>query len=101
MDTSPMTPRRPVRLLAAALAVLGLVPAAAEAATLEPLKPCYVSVTQGTRESIDVAGSGFTPGWMVDISLDGAVQRTVRADVAGSLPPQVLAAPYQPRRQRP
>ena len=96
-----MTQRRPVRLLAAAFAALGLVPAAAEAATLEPLKACYVSVTQGTRESIDVAGSGFTPGATIDIALDGAVQRTVQADAVGGLPPQVLAAPYQPRRQRP
>src|SRR5215211_8122232 len=80
MDTSHMTPRR--------------------AATLEPLKPCYVSVTAGTREGVDVAGSGFTPGAIVDIALDGAVQRTVAADAAGALPPQVLTAPYQPRRQR-
>jgi hypothetical protein len=75
-------------------------PASAHAATLAPLKACYVSVTQASREGIDVGGSGFTPGSLVDISLDGVVQRTVQADPGGNLPPQVVPAPHQPRGQR-
>ena len=58
------------RLVGAALAALALLPATAQAAALAPLKPCYVSVTQTspgaapqiTRESLDLAGNGFTPG---------------------------------------
>jgi hypothetical protein len=95
-----MPTRRRALLPATAVAVLLALPAVAHAAALEPLKPCYVSVTPTTREAVDVAGNGFTPGAMVDVSLDGAVQRTVQADPAGNLPPQVLQAPNQPRGQR-
>jgi len=100
MDTFRMPPRRVARLLAA-LATLALtVPAAAGAATLDPLKACYVSVTPTNREAVDVGGSGFTPGAIVDVGIDGAVVRTVQADAIGNLPPQVLQAPNQPRRER-
>ena len=95
-----MPTRRPARLLATALAAVLALPAAAEAAALEPLKRCYVSVTESTREGIDVAGSGFTPNAIVDLALDGEVRRMVQADAAGNLPAQVLQAPHQPRGQR-
>ena len=95
-----MLPRRAARLLGFLVAVLLVAPAAADAATLEPLKACYVSVTQTTREGIDVAGSGFTPSATVDLAVDGAVVRRVQADPAGRLPPHVLQAPHQPKGQR-
>ena len=52
-----------------------------------------------TREALDLAGSGFTAGALVDVSLDGKVERTIQADPAGNLPPQVLQSPYQARGQ--
>ena len=81
--------------------------ATAHAATLTPLKPCYISVTQRTpgdppeitRERLDLAGSGFTPGALVDVSLDGTLERTIQADAAGNLPPQVAAVAL-PRARR-
>jgi len=88
------------RLLGAALVGLLALPGAADAATLSPLKACYVSVEPQTREGVDVAGSGFGAGALVDLSIDGQVDRTVQADANGNLPPQVLQAPYQQRRER-
>jgi len=96
MDTLRMIPR----LLGAVGAVLLALPAAADAASLIPLKSCYVSVTEQTREGIDVAGNGFTGNAIVDIALDGQVERTIQADANGNLPPQVLQAPYQASRER-
>jgi hypothetical protein len=92
-----------IRLLAAALGALAVAPATAHAAALTPLKPCYVSVTQRTpgappqitREALDLGGSGFGANSLVDISFNGQVDRTIQADGAGSLPPQVLQSPYQ------
>ena len=99
----------PIRTLGAALAALVLLPATAHAAALGPLKPCYVSVTQRapgappqiTREVIDLTGSAFTPGALVDLSLDGQLERTIQADGAGNLPAQQLASPYRARGQGP
>ena len=102
-----MTTRHPARLLGAVLAALALAPAGAQAAALAPLKPCYISVTQRTpgepnvvtREALELAGNGFTAGALVDVSFDGKVERTIQADAAGNLPPQVLQSPYQARGQ--
>jgi hypothetical protein len=96
-----MPRRRAARLLAAFATMALAVPAAAGAATLDPLKACYVSVTPTSREAVDVGGSGFTPGAIVDVAIDGALVRTVQADALGNLPPQVLQAPDQPRGERP
>ena len=105
MNTSRMILRR-AACLAGALVVLGVAPAAGQAAALNPLKPCYVSVTQRTSgapkvvtEQIDLGGSGFTPGALVDVILDGKLDRTLQADTAGNLPPQLLQSPYQRRGQ--
>jgi hypothetical protein len=105
MNTSRMTRR----LLGAALAAAVLTPASARAATLNPLKPCYISVTQRTpgapdritREGIDLAGSGFTANALVDVSFDGKLDRTLQADAAGNLPAQVLQSPYRARGEGP
>ena len=99
MDTSRMT----TRLVGAALAALALLPATAQAAALAPLKPCYISVTQPTgskiTEPLDLAGNGFTAGSLVDVSFDGRLDRTIQADAAGNLPPQILQSPYQAKGQ--
>src|SRR3954469_15930035 len=103
MDTSRMT----TRFVGAALAALALLPATAQAAALAPLKPCYISVTQTSpgaapqiiRESLDLAGSGFTAGSLVDVAFDGKLDRTIQADAAGNLPPQRLTSPYQAKGQ--
>jgi hypothetical protein len=91
------------RLVGAALAALALLPATAQAAALAPLKPCYVSVTQPTgsktTETLDVGGSGFTPGALVDVKFDEKLDRTIQADAAGNLPPQMLSSPYQAKGQ--
>src|SRR3954452_10195442 len=99
MDTSRMT----TRFVGAALAALALLPATAQAAALAPLKPCYISVTQPTgskiTEPLDLAGNGVTAGSLVDVSFDGRLDRTLQADAAGNLPPQVLQSPYQAKGQ--
>jgi hypothetical protein len=87
------------RLVGAALAALALLPATAQAAALAPLKPCYVSATRAARESVDLSGNGFTPGSLVDIRLNGVLDRTLQADAAGNLPPQILPSPYQAKGQ--
>jgi len=95
------------RLLGGVLAALALLPATAQAAALNPLKPCYISVTQRTpgaapvitREALDLGGSGFSAGALVDVSFDGKLDRTIQADAAGNLPPQVLQSPYRARGQ--
>jgi hypothetical protein len=99
------TSRMPARLLGAAVAAVLLLPGAAHAASLTPLKGCYVTSTDEVshvirREPVQFSGSGFTPGGLVDISLDGAVQRTVQADAAGNLPAQALDAPYRRKGER-
>jgi hypothetical protein len=91
------------RLVGAALAALALLPATAQAAALAPLKPCYISVTQPTgskvTEPLDLAGNGFTAGSLVDVSFNGKLDRTIQADAAGNLPPQMLQSPYQAKGQ--
>lgn len=98
-----MPARRAATLLATLAAVLLAAPAGAGAATLAPLKRCYVTVAPeaAQREAVDVAGTGFTPNAVVDVAVDGRVERTVQADPAGALPAVILQAPYQRRGQRP
>jgi hypothetical protein len=88
-------------------AVLGAVlvlapPAAAQAAQLQPLSPCYVSVDRQTREPVEVAGSGFTPGALVDVFIDGERATTQQATATGTLEPAPsVKAPHQKSGQRP
>jgi hypothetical protein len=85
----------------AALAVSAALPAAAGAATLQPLKACYRSVDSKTRESVQVQAGGFTPGAAVDVSIDGIVVTTgVTADQDGNVAGTVTA-PYQAQGERP
>lgn len=82
-----------------AVAALGLaLPAAASGAALAPLKPCYVSVPNASRqvEPVAVGGSGFTPNSRVDVSVDGVPAVSgVPVDAAGNLPAGVqVPSPY-------
>jgi hypothetical protein len=103
------TPAMTRRLLGAALAAAALTPASAQAAALSPLKPCYISVTQRapgepdriTREALNLAGSGFTPGALIDVAYDGKLERTVQADPSGNLAVTDLQSPYRPRGEGP
>lgn len=92
--------------LAGAAAVSALaVPAPSLAATLAPLKPCYVSVATSPPqlELINVAGGGFAPNAKVDIAVDGRpAVSNVPVDAQGNLPAGVRApAPFTPEGDRP
>jgi hypothetical protein len=85
-----------VRILAATALVLGILAAPAAAATLDPLKPCYVSAGAGDdrREAVVLHGAGFTPGAMVDIFIDGVPAASGPVDAVGEVDARVLA-PFQ------
>jgi len=98
------------RMSARTLAVIGallvalLVPASAQAATIAPLKPCYVTAEspQGPqREGVAVSGAGFTANIQVGlaVTLDGqpveGFPAALQTDEAGNLNEQ-LAAPFAP-----
>jgi hypothetical protein len=90
-----------VRILAATALVLGILAAPAAAATLDPLKPCYVSAGTGDdrREGVDLHGAGFTPGGMVDIFIDGVPAASGPVDSVGEVGARVLA-PFQREGER-
>jgi hypothetical protein len=88
-----------------ALLIALLVPASAEAAAIQPLKPCYV--TAGTAaapqaEGVAISASGFTPNFKVDlaVTLDGQPApgslAGLQTDPAGNLnlPADQLGAPF-------
>jgi hypothetical protein len=72
-----------------ALLIAVLVPASAQAATIEPLKPCYV--TAGTAaapqaEGVNITAAGFTPNGQVTLTVDGQASPTpLQAGTAGEL----------------
>ena len=53
-----------IRLLALTALACGTLAAPVAAATVDPLKPCYVSAGEEpqARENVPIAGTGFTPG---------------------------------------
>jgi hypothetical protein len=81
--------------LAAVLLALAA-PAAAQAATLHPLEPCYVSASpeESQRETIPLRAGGFTPAAVVDVDVDGQ-QSEATAAADGSVAVDAVA-PYQP-----
>jgi hypothetical protein len=88
------------------VAALLLLPAQALAApALAPLKPCYVSVgvdeeTGNTiSESVDVAGTGFTPNTEVGLLVDGNTAGRAVADETGAIKAAVQA-PLQEKGER-
>jgi hypothetical protein len=87
----------PLIVLAAAL----IAPQAAQAAEIVPLKPCYRSVDDDTRENVRIEAKGFTPGAALEIFVDDAL---VREDVVASPEGTVVgdvSAPYQASGERP
>jgi hypothetical protein len=91
-----------VRILAATALILGILAAPAAAATLAPLKPCYVSAGTGQdrREGVDLNGAGFTAGAVVDIFIDGVPALSdVPVDSVGDVKARVVA-PFQREGER-
>jgi hypothetical protein len=92
----------PLRLLLIAALLVALPAAPAAAATLTPLKPCYVSngPASGQREDMRVAGEGFAPGWTVEVLIDGVLVETAPTGSIGEFS-RVVDPPYQPHGERP
>jgi len=89
-----MPPARRLAVVPALLALGAAAGAAAPAAgavTLDPLKPCYVSVGPASRERVIVVGRGFDRNAPVDLEVDGETT-TADADAAGV----VMAEPSAP-----
>ena len=88
--------------IVALLAVLGPVRPAA-AATLAPLKPCYVSAgpEDAAREKVGIVAQGLTPNGAATVLLDGGlVLGDAQIDQSGTVSGGV-AVPYLARGQRP
>jgi hypothetical protein len=83
-----------------------LVPAAADAATIAPLKPCYVTASTLTgqqREGVAISATGFTPGSTVNLAMDGQpLANNLQTDAAGNLnlAPEDVPAPFIPKGSR-
>jgi hypothetical protein len=82
-----------------ALLIALLVPGSAQAATLAPLKPCYV--TAGTaaapqREGIEISAAGFSPNSKVDLTVgDHPEGDDLQVDAAGNVNlPSTVPAPF-------
>lgn len=90
------------RLLLATSLLVALPAAPAAAASLTPLKACYVSNGEETdqREDVVVEGDGFAASAAVDIYVDGLPAATVPTDPVGVFKAWV-DAPYQPQAERP
>jgi hypothetical protein len=94
-----MTLRAP--FAAAALVVALLLPGAAGAAELAPLKPCYISPPDGRPQTVALDGSGFTASSTVDVYLDGALAvANIFVEADGSFRGGV-PAPQQEKGERP
>jgi hypothetical protein len=78
------------RIIVIAAASAALFPQAAQAVTLDPLKPCYRSVDETTREPVHVVGRDFTPGSEVAVTIDGTTTPAF-ADKDGIVQGDVLA----------
>ena len=94
------------RIVAAtgALVIALLVPAGAEAAVIEPLKPCYVTADTPSgpeQEGVAIRATGFTANSKVDLVIDGQMPPggdDLQTDASGSimLPPETVPAPFIP-----
>ncbi len=99
--SAPMSARTPA--VAGALMIALVVPAGAEAATIAPLKPCYVTANtpQGPQsEGVAISATGFTPGSTVNLLMDGlpfpngANLQTNATDGSLTLSPEQVPAPF-------
>src|SRR5215207_3780647 len=91
-----------LRLLALTALACGTLAAPVAAATVDPLKPCYVSAGEEpqARENVPIAGTGFTPGESVDILLDGIlVEDLPKTDEYGNFS-GTIDAPFQAAGER-
>jgi hypothetical protein len=94
-----MSARTPA--ITGALLIALLVPASVEAATIEPLKPCYVGAQTPTgpqTEGITIKAAGFTGNSKVKLAIDGqpvAGAEALQADQFGNLNvPSTVPAPF-------
>jgi hypothetical protein len=90
------------RLLLIAALLIALPAAPAAAATLTPLKPCYVSNGPATDqlEDMTVRGDEFQPGATVEVLVDGIVVASAPTDPVGFFS-VFVDPPYQPQGERP
>jgi hypothetical protein len=90
-----------LRLFAATLLALALSAVPAAAATLDPLKACYVSTGTDTAdlEDVTVRGQGFAPNAKVDVYRDGVVYASAPTDPVGDFT-LFVDAPYQQEGER-
>src|SRR5687767_1762654 len=84
----------------AALALAATTPAAS-AATVQPLKACYVSAgsSASERENVVLRGEGFTPEASVEILRDGLLVQPARTGSRGGFA-ALVAAPPRPSGER-
>ena len=90
-----------LRPLSATLVCLGLVAAPASAATVEDLKPCYVSAGQaeGEREAIVIRGTDFAQMSTVEVLFDGVLMGSAPTGSIGEFEIR-LPAPFQAKGER-
>ncbi|MGH2968918.1 MAG: hypothetical protein ACRDK0_07625 [Solirubrobacteraceae bacterium] len=89
------------RLILPTFAIALCAPQAAQAATLAPLRACYRSVDESRRETVRVQGEGFTPGAVVEVSIDGTIVSTEARALADGTVSGDVSAPYQARGEQP
>jgi hypothetical protein len=92
----------PLRLLTATALALALSAAPAAAATLSPLKPCYVSAGPATNqlEDIDVRGDSFAAMSTVEVLIDGVIVGSAPTGSVGEFQ-LFVDAPHQQEGERP
>jgi len=90
------------RALVIAATVLAGLPAPAAAATITPLKPCYVSANRKDREQIQIAAQGLTPNQTATVALNSSVVLSNwQVDPLGNTLPGTIPAPFRPKGQSP
>ena len=76
-----------IRLLVVTALAFGAAAVPAGAATVAPLKSCYVSAGEAReqRENVVIRGEGFTPEGLVDIIVDGILEAQPQAGASGEI----------------
>jgi hypothetical protein len=89
------------RLAVLTVLALALAASPAAAATVEPLKPCYVSAGEADaeRETVLIRGDGFAQVSAVEVLFDGVVMGGAMTGSVGEFEIQ-FPAPHQPTGQR-
>jgi hypothetical protein len=91
-----------LRSAALTLLLLALAASPAAAATVEPLKPCYVSAgpADAERETVLLEGEAFTQESSVEVLFDGVVIGSAQTGSVGEFEIR-FPAPHQPTGERP